>query len=180
MRCSVFIDGNNFYHGLRYLYGKDKSLKKLNWKKFIEFVAGKNEVIDIFYYNARLDRNQDPQKFKSQEEFFTKLRKIKNLKIVLCRLLKRRIKDSEEDYYVLKEDDLHLAVDLIEGAWEDKYDVAFLISGDGDFLPAVEAVRRRGKKVVNVFYRNSSSRNLKNFCDSSIELNKAILDKFFS
>jgi len=30
-RVAVFIDGNNFYYGLRKLYGKDKSLKKFDY-----------------------------------------------------------------------------------------------------------------------------------------------------
>ena len=29
MRVSIFIDGNNFYHGLRSVYGKEASLKEL-------------------------------------------------------------------------------------------------------------------------------------------------------
>ena len=41
--------------------------------------------------------------------------------------------------------DVELAVDLMEAA--QYLDHAFLFSGDGDFLPAIEAVQRRGVKV---------------------------------
>ncbi len=43
--------------------------------------------------------------------------------------------------------DIMLAKDMLEGAWQDQYDVAYLLSADGDFTPVVEAARRLGKKV---------------------------------
>lgn len=178
-RISIFIDGNNFYHGLRNLYGKDKSLKKFNFEKFINFLIKNNELIEIFYYNAQLDKSKDPKKFSSQKEFFEKLKQIPKLNLRLCKLLKRKIPNSKEYYYVLKEDDIHMAVDIVEGACDDKFNTAVLISGDGDFVPAVKSVKNRNKKVINLYFRKSSSRNLKNDCDESIELNKEMLDKFF-
>jgi uncharacterized LabA/DUF88 family protein len=41
--------------------------------------------------------------------------------------------------------DVEIAVDLMLAA--DFADHAFLFSGDGDFLPAIEAVQRRGMRV---------------------------------
>ncbi len=178
-RVSVFIDGNNLYHGLRNLYGKDKSLKKFNFQEFINFLIKNDKLIDVFYYNAQLDKSKNPKKFLSQKEFFDKLEKIKNLKLILCKLLKRKIPRTPDFYYVLKEDDIHMAVDIVEGACDNKFDKAILISGDGDFVPAVKSVKNRNKKIINIYFRKSSSRNLKNDCDESIELNKQILDKFF-
>lgn len=51
-RVAVFIDGNNFYYGLRKLYGKNKSLKNFGFLDFCNNIAGKDNVVDIFYYNA--------------------------------------------------------------------------------------------------------------------------------
>ncbi len=179
MRASIFIDGNNFYHGLRYIYGKDKILKKFDFQEFINYLADKSEIINIFYYNAELDKSKNEKKYLSQKEFFDKLKIISNLKLILCKLLKRKIKGTEEYYYVLKEDDIHMAVDMVENACENNFDVAILVSGDGDFVPAVKAVRRHDKVVENLYFKNSSSRNLKQDCNKSLELTKEILDKFF-
>ena len=82
-RVAVFIDGNNFYFGLRKLYGKEKSLKNFNFLKFADFLAKENKVVDIFYYNAQLDREQNPKKYESQKQFFEKLRKIPNFNLIL-------------------------------------------------------------------------------------------------
>ena len=43
--------------------------------------------------------------------------------------------------------DVALAVDMVMMAQRDEYDVAYLLSADGDFTPAVTAVRGLGKKV---------------------------------
>lgn len=46
--------------------------------------------------------------------------------------------------------DVKLAVDLVVLAERDRFDAAYLLSADGDFTPAVEAVRQVGKKVYAV------------------------------
>ncbi len=178
-RVIVFIDGNNFYFGLRKLYGKDKSLKHFNFEKFSQFLAGKNNVVGIYYYNALLDREHNPKKYESQKEFFEKLKNISNFNLILCKLLKRNITGTNQFYYIIKEDDIHMAVDMVENACDNKFDIAVLVSGDGDFVPAVRSVKKKNKIVKNVYFKDSSSRNLKNFCDESLELTKENLNKFF-
>ncbi len=178
-RIAVFIDGNNFYYGLRKIYGKDKSLKNFDFKGFADFLAGKEKVASIFYYNAQLDRENNPKKYESQKLFFEKLKEIPNFHLVLCKLLKRQISGTNKFYYIIKEDDINMAVDMVEGACSGDFDVTMLVSGDGDFVPAVKAVQRKGKTVENIYFKNSSSRNLKGHCDKSLELTREILDTFF-
>jgi len=178
-RVAVFIDGNNFYFGLRKFYGKNKSLKNFDFQGFANFLAGEGKVVGIYYYNAQLDKEFNSKKFKSQKEFFAKLREIPNFNLVLCKLLKRNITGTDKHYYIIKEDDINMAVDMVDGSAEDEFDVAVLVSGDGDFVPAVRSVQRRNKKVQNVYFNRSSSRSLKNHCDKSLALTKEILKDFF-
>jgi len=178
-RVAVFIDGNNFYFGLSKIYGPEKSLKLFNFKAFCDFLSKPDKITKIFYYNAGLDLSLNQNKYGSQKEFFESLKIIPNFSLVLCKLLKRSIKGTDKFYYVLKEDDIHMAVDLVESAVDDLFDIAIVVSGDGDFVPAVKAVQKRGKKVVNAYFKNRSSRSLKNYSNSSVELNKSILDGFF-
>src|SRR3989344_6239632 len=179
-RVAIFIDGNNFYFSLRKIYGKNKSLKDFDFKGFAEFLAGEEKVVSIYYYNALLDKENNPQKYESQKEFFDKLKQIPHFNLVLCKLLKRNITGTNKFYYIIKEDDINMAVDLVENAYEDNFDIAVLVSGDGDFVPAVRSVKKRNKVIKNVYFKNSSSRNLKNFCDESLELTKEMLDKLFN
>ena len=49
--------------------------------------------------------------------------------------------------YTEKQVDVRIAVDLVSMAQRDEYDVAYLLSADGDFVPAVEEVKRLEKQV---------------------------------
>jgi len=178
-RFAIFIDGNNFYFGLRKIYGENKSLKNFDFNGFAKFLAGDGKVVGIYYYNAQLDREFNNKKFKSQKEFFSRLKTIPNFHLVLCKLLKRNIIGTNKHYYIIKEDDIHMAVDMVDGSADDNFDTAILVSGDGDFVPAVRSVKRRNKKIENVYFKGSSSRSLKNHCDKSLELTKEILGEFF-
>ncbi|HIH51461.1 MAG TPA: NYN domain-containing protein [Nanoarchaeota archaeon] len=178
-RVAVFIDGNNFYFGLRKLYGKNKSLKNFDFERFSKLLAVEGEVVAIYYYNALLDKKHNSEKYESQKEFFSRLRQIPHFNLVLCKLLKRNITGTNKFYYIIKEDDINMAVDMVEGACDNKFDVAILVSGDGDFVPAVNSVKNKDKEVINIYFKTSSSRNLKDNCNESIELTKEKLDHFF-
>ncbi|MDX2194329.1 MAG: NYN domain-containing protein [Gemmatimonadales bacterium] len=49
--------------------------------------------------------------------------------------------------------DARIVTDLVGLAWEDAYDVAILVSGDKDFIPAVDFVQRKNYKVINACWR---------------------------
>ena len=48
--------------------------------------------------------------------------------------------------------DISLAKDLLSHAFLDNYDYAILYSGDGDYVPLVEEVKRIGKNVMVCFF----------------------------
>ncbi|MCD6395394.1 MAG: NYN domain-containing protein [Planctomycetes bacterium] len=54
--------------------------------------------------------------------------------------------------------DVKLATDLI--TLRGIYDVAIIVSGDQDYVPAVQVVKDSGKRVVNVVFRNRAGRLL--------------------
>jgi len=68
--------------------------------------------------------------------------------------------------------DVKLAVDLIK--LQSIYDVAILVSGDQDYVPAVQAVKDMGKRVINICFKNQKgfllpggSKHLNKISDSS-------------
>lgn len=61
--------------------------------------------------------------------------------------------------------DTQLSIDLVTGAAFNKFDTAILVSSDGDYLSAVENVKKFNKKVELLFFRDSISMNLKKSCD---------------
>ena len=49
--------------------------------------------------------------------------------------------------------DIRLTADILSNAYLDNYDVCVLATGDGDYIPVVDAVKRRGKLVLLWFFR---------------------------
>ena len=89
-------------------------------------------------------------------------------------VLKKTILKDGSINYEIKGDDVHLASDLIKGSYENLYDVAIVVSGDEDFVPAIKIVKSNNKKVINAFFPKSSAYLLRNCCDGSINLKKTL------
>ena len=63
-----------------------------------------------------------------------------------------------------KKVDINIAVDIISFAYEDIYDTAVLVSGDGDFVPIVKKVKEMGKNVEIWAFRYSLANALRDIC----------------
>ena len=170
-RVMIFIDGSNFYHGLK----NDIGGVDIDFNKFAELLAGNRELIGVHYYNAPLDSKMDPERYKKQQQFFERLKKIPNFNLVLVRLQKRKL--DGKIYYAVKGDDIHIAVDMIMQAQSNSYDTAVLVSGDGDFVPAVKAVQAFGKHIENYYFKTGHSWHLKQVCNKSVLMSKELIEK---
>ena len=69
--------------------------------------------------------------------------------------------------------DTAIATDLLSLAWEGAIDVAVLVSGDADFVPAVERIQEKGVKVINATWRYHSH-DLARACWASIEVDSLL------
>lgn len=69
--------------------------------------------------------------------------------------------------------DIQMTTDILTHAYHDNYDVAFLLTGDGDYVPVVEEVIRRGKQVFLAAFSSGLSPNLKRAVDKVIYLERA-------
>ncbi|MBU2100247.1 NYN domain-containing protein [Candidatus Micrarchaeota archaeon] len=49
--------------------------------------------------------------------------------------------------------DVAIAIDVVQNALDDKYDICILFSGDSDFVPALELIIKRGKEAISSFIR---------------------------
>lgn len=172
----IFIDGSNLYHILKSIF-PDKKPNDFDFENFVKYLSADRELIKIYYYNVPLDIMQDEEKYIKQQRFFDKIKRLPKFNFVLCRMLKKKI--DGKIIYEAKEDDIHLAVDMVKLAFNDAYDVAILISSDGDFVPAIQAVKEKGKNLENVGFETKFSYHLKKECDRFRMLTKKEVKKFF-
>ena len=166
-RVAIFIDGSNLYHNLK------RYKIKTTFEDIIKKLETKRDITNIFYYTALLNKEYNPDGYKKHKKFLEKIKQIPNFNIILCNL-KKIISGKGYISFAIKGDDIHLATDLIKGSFQNSYDIAIIVSGDEDFIPAIKVVKENNKKVINAFFPKSSSYLLRNCCDSSINLKKAL------
>lgn len=191
----IFIDGSNLYHGLK---GNNCSTR-VDFLKLSEFLTGpRRKFIRTYYYNAVYKQKDDPQKYAEQSRFFAALRKTPYLTLKLGRLVKHIIKfdrdfltqelggaiadkvietfGEEVPSYTEKGIDVKIASDMLKLSYNDSYDTAVLVSGDGDFAPAVEGVQDLGKHVENAYFKKGHSDHLEETCDKFILLDSKVIN----
>jgi len=169
-RVALFIDGSNFYHGLKANFGRTR----VDFYKFATLLRGENrKLIRIYYYNAPHKKEIDEEKYKSQQKFFSLLERTPYLELKLGRL------EPRGDTFIEKGVDILLAVDMLKYAYDDTYDTAILVSGDGDFAAAVNAVKDRGKHVEHAYFKDAPSVALRKACDKYIPLDKDFISPCF-
>jgi len=171
-RIAIFIDGSNFYHSVNDSFQIHDN--QIDFVKLIEFLKKDRLLIGIYYYNASLDRGYNEEIYWKQQKFFAELRKIPGFHVILCNMRKTKRPDGTPEFAV-KGDDIYLATDMLSFAYENTYDTAILVSGDGDFVPAIKKVQKLGKKVENAYFSVSRSGFLRKVCNTSILLDEIII-----
>ncbi len=196
-RVAIFIDGSNFYHSLKACIGNTK----IDFSKFSKLLSINRELIRTYYYNAPVDQQELPDIYKDQQRFFDSLRALPYFVLKLGRLEKRIIKVNKKKLidtfgsdtakiiidkwgdsivtHVEKGVDIDLATDMLKLAYNNVYDTAIIVTGDGDFVSAVNGVKDLGKHVENANFKDSKGYHIRTVCDKFIPLDKNFLKSCF-
>lgn len=67
--------------------------------------------------------------------------------------------------------DISLATDMLSHAFNDSFDTAMLVAGDGDYVPLVNQVKRAGKRVYVTFFPDGFGINKELVLASDMYLN---------
>ena len=146
-RVAIFIDGSNLYHSLE----ENCSRFDLDFAAFSDKLCKGRQLFRTYYYNLLRDPDRNPQAYQDQQKFLNALYSTPYLEV---RLGTSKLRG---EVAVEKGVDVMLATDLLRFAWHDLYDVAILVSGDGDFQYALQGVKDMGKHVeVAAFQANLS------------------------
>jgi uncharacterized LabA/DUF88 family protein len=104
-------------------------------------------LVKLNYYTSPLPNPGTPS-YRAQQRFFAQITRSGRIELVLGRNEPRIDRLSGRRYHVEKETDVNLAVDMVVGAYRDRYDVAMLVAGDTDYVRAVHALKERGKRLI--------------------------------
>lgn len=135
MRVAIFLDGSNFFFMQKEDLGWFADPKKII--RYIEKTYG--EVEDAYYYVG-----QDAPPDLKQQAF------LDALPLMGYSLVSKQIKTLFDEKTGKTKKKANLDIEIVLDMFNtiDNYDLAVLISGDGDFERALTLLKARGKKFV--------------------------------
>lgn len=147
-RVGIFIDVQNLYHSAKNLYDA-----KVNFENLVRQVVGDRSLIRSIGYVISTES-------KEESGFFGAL-------------VKMGIETKSKELLIYGDSkkadwDVGIAVDMI--ALATKLDVIVLVSGDGDFIPALEYIKQLGCQIEVVAFSRSCSSKLRAVSDDFIDL----------
>ena len=165
----IFIDGSNLYHSLK------KFCKRvdIDIACFSSKLVGKRQLVRIYYYNAKVGRREEPQRYKDQQTFFNGVANVPYTELRLGHLVYNNWPNVPP---FEKGVDVQLATDLLTHSYKNNYDTAILVAGDNDYVGALQAVKDNGKHVeVVLFGKERSSHQLREVADRAINMDGRFL-----
>ena len=168
-RVMVFIDGSNLYHSLKTFFKRTD----MDMGKLCNRLLDKRRLVRTYYYNARVGRREEPERFRDQQAFFTSITAIPYTELRLGRLVYNNWPHTPP---YEKGVDIQLATDLLTHSFKNNFDVAILVAGDNDYVGALQAIKDNGKHVeVALFGKEQTSRQLRMVADRVIAMNARLL-----
>lgn len=152
-RVGVFVDVQNLYYSAKNVYNS-----KVNFLNILKAAVGSRKLVRAIAYVIRAD-------VKDEQNFFDALQNIG---------FEVKEKDLQVFFGGAKKGDwdIGMAMDSIELA--PKLDTIVLVSGDGDFQPLVQHLRRAlGCRIEVVAFGKSASSKLVEESDSFLDLDSA-------
>lgn len=140
-RVIVYVDGFNFYFGL-----KSSKWKKYYWLDlvsfFSNFIKPHQVLVQVNYFSAI---PHDKGKADRQDLFFSANKLNPRFKLHLGKFLEKKVtcracKNSHVSYEE-KESDVRIATTMISDIVNDKCDISILVSADSDLIPPIEFIQ---------------------------------------
>lgn len=109
-----------------------------------------SRLLRCVYFNCLPYLSSSPtpdeqEAYRKKEGFYQRLQKLERFEVKLGRLAYRGVdENSGKPVLEQKQVDVLLAIEMVYAAARRSVDTIILLSGDGDFLPAVELVKREG------------------------------------
>ncbi len=151
-RVGVFVDVSNLYHSARHLYEA-----RANFGAILKEAVAGRQLIRAIAYVISADIEQEKDFFKALE------------------LSGFEVKQKELQIFAggAKKGDWDVGITIDAVTLAQRLDAVVLISGDGDYVPLVEYLRRNtGCKVEVIAFGKSASKRLIEEADEFVDLDK--------
>ena len=172
-RTITYIDGYNFYHGI--CDARLHSSRWLDLTAMSQSLLKPQQRLELVRYFTTMVRN-NPPKAKRQSTFIEALRARGGIEIDFGHFLSKSMKcpncGNEWTKHEEKKTDVNIAVRILDDAFDDRFDVAMVVSGDSDLVPAIESIHTRfpNKRIIVAFPPKRHSAELKRVANESFTI----------
>lgn len=177
-RVTFYIDGFNFYYGLKTEKSISHEWCKTYWIDIVklcsQFIGPNQELMRVIYFTAS---PLNTESNKRQSAFLNANKAINGDKfeIVRGKYMPKTIKCPNCKYSIMrpeeKKTDVNISIRMVGDCIQDKTDKLILISGDSDLIPPIEfIIKNYPQKRIAVFFpptiSSTSLSNLMRKCGS--------------
>jgi len=154
-RVLAYLDGFNLYHGIRLKTGR--RFLWLDVDALCRQILRPGDTLQAVKYFTTRVRDKHSSRHRQDAYLQALATHCPTVSVIEGRFQKqvRRCRACQLQWSTFeeKETDVNIAIALVEDAVLDRFDKAFLVSGDTDLVPAIRAVKRLcpEKRVVAVF-----------------------------
>lgn len=148
-RVEVLIDVQNLYYSARNLFQS-----RVNFQEVLKKAIDGRRLIRAFGYVVSTKTGEE-------KPFFEALTALG---------IETRVKELQEFYGGAKKADWDVGIVIDAVRTAPGVDVVILCSGDGDFIPLVEYLKARGKRVEVIAFKKTTSSKLQEVADEFIDL----------
>lgn len=177
-RIIAYIDGFNLYFGM-----KSKGWQRYYWLNIHllaqSLLKPNQQLMCTKYFTSRVASvPADPKKHKRQGIYLEALGTLPNLDIFYGHYLPKEMHckrcGSSWKTHEEKMTDVNISVELIKDAFQNKFDMALLISGDSDLVHPVQTIRHIFpiKRIVVGFPPERQSRHLKQVANACLAIGR--------
>lgn len=157
-RAAIFIDGA-YLDNVLY----DLGSIKINFGDLVGLIHGDVPLLRAYYYHCLPYQSPQPtpeesQYYRNKSKFFNALERFDFFEVRLGELVVRGVDERGNRILEQKGVDVQLAVDLLALSFNRIIDTAFLVLGDGDFVPAVQKAKDAGVSVRLLYANGPNSR----------------------
>lgn len=124
-----------------------------------------SEFMRIYYYDAIVDPSH--KDYQKQKSYFERIDLLDHYEVKLGELIELR-----NGKFRQKGVDVFLSIDMLKKAYQNQYEWAVLVAGDGDYVEVVKAVKEAGKRVYGFYFEEHISPTLKTVLDRRFILDK--------
>ncbi|MCL1946877.1 MAG: MBL fold metallo-hydrolase [Chitinivibrionia bacterium] len=168
-RISVFIEGEYVINSMKLLKDKPNNeiVRKddIVWENIIKYIVNKDKLVNVYYYTGEMGKEIKANTADMQKSFLENLKEqLPNIEI---RLVKLEEKHTNDKYIKgnFKQDPTAMvsivSKDMQEGAINDLYDEAVLITKSNKFKDIVLNIQNLGKKAKLFSFDRYYNENVK-------------------